>query len=59
MIQTEYSDKPRYVAYTTVGDEPAVCFYAISYDSDFEREALRRAMSTDQVEELRMGLAEP
>lgn len=56
MIQTEYSDKPRYVAYTTVGDEPeAFAFDAISYDSDLEREARRRAMSTDQVEDLRMA----
>ena len=57
MIQTEFSDKPEFIAYTTVCDEPQVSTmdgrdYA---KTDLEKEALRRAMASDQVEELRLG----
>ena len=57
MIQTEFADKPEFIAYTTVGDEPQV-FTMDGRDytkTDLEREALRRAMASDQVEELRLG----
>lgn len=57
MIQTEFADKPEFIAYTTVGDEPQV-FTMSGTDyikTDFDREALRRAMASDQVEELRLG----
>jgi len=57
MIQTEFADKPEFIAYTTVGDEPQV-FTMSGTDyikTDFDREALRRAMASDQVEELRLS----
>ena len=57
MIQTEFSDKPEFIAYTTVCDEPQV-FTMDGRDyakTDLEKEALRRAMASDQVEELRLG----
>lgn len=57
MIQTEFADKPEFIAYTTVGDEPQV-FTMDGRDyakTDLDREALRRAMESDQVEELRSG----
>jgi hypothetical protein len=57
MIQTEFADKPEFIVYTTVGDEPQV-FTMDGRDynkTDLEREALRRAMASDQVEELRLG----
>ena len=57
MVQTEFSDKPEFIAYTTVCDEPQV-FTMDGRDyakTDLEKEALRRAMASDQVEELRLG----
>ena len=57
MIQTEFADKPEFIAYTTVGDEPQV-FTMDGRDygrTDLDKEALRRAMASDQVEELRSG----
>ena len=57
MIQTEFADKPEFIAYTTVCDEPQV-FTMDGRDyakTDLDREALRRAMASDQVEELRLG----
>jgi hypothetical protein len=57
MIQTEFADKPEFVAYTTVGDEPQVfTMNGKNYgQTDLDRQALRRAMAPDQVEELRLG----
>jgi len=57
MIQTEFADKPEFIVYTTVGDEPQVFTmdgrnYA---KTDLEKEALLRAMWSDQVEQLRFG----
>ena len=57
MIQTEFADKPEFIAYTTVCDEPQV-FTMDGRDyakTDLDKEALRRAMASDQVEELRLG----
>ena len=57
MIQTEFADKPEFIAYTTVCDEPQV--FTMDGNAfaktDLDREALRRAMASDQVEELRLG----
>lgn len=57
MIQTEFADKPEFIAYTTVGDEPQVfTMDGRNYgQTDLDKEALRRAMASDQVEELRLG----
>lgn len=57
MIQTEFADKPEFIAYTTVGDEPQVfTMDGRNYGhTDLDKEALRRAMASDQVEELRLG----
>ena len=57
MIQTEFADKPEFIAYTTVCDEPQVftCDGRDYAKTDLDREALRRAMASDQVEELRLG----
>jgi hypothetical protein len=56
MIQTEFSETPEYIAYTTVGDEPQVfTVNANSYRfTEFEEEALCRAGATDQIESLRL-----